>query len=672
MHVLFLHKNFPAQFRYLAPRLVSDFGWRCTFLTAQERSELPGVEKLLYRAHGGASLANHVCTRNFENAVAEAAAVYETLKQSPDLKPDLIVAHAGFGSSLFLPFLTDAPVINFFEYFYRPVGGDLGYRPEDAVTEESLLRIKTKNAMLMLDLENCTRGWTPTNYQRRYFPPEWHSRIEVIFDGIDTRIYHRQPDARRRLMQELELPDDARIITYAARGFEAMRGFDIFIQAAQKIAEAVPSVVFIVTGGDTVHYGNDLARTGGKTVREHILSQFNVDLSRFRFTGFVAEQRLAEILSASDVHIYLTEPFIASWSMVDAMSCGAVVVASDQECVREYIEPGRNGLLVDFFDIDGLARQVIEVLRDPAAYRSLGEAATRTVAEKYSLDVAVPKLVQFFEQTAQIKREPSLLASHLIRPGLSDEDNAASLVSGFSEGSVAVLPDVPSEPAPSDVTRQALREFQQATRDVPDSELPIACQRFRGPAPWFEQLGPFNHPDDLTRLLTRVSQWRPRTIVDAGNDCGGRMRLWTQAATSDARIIAAGLPGQSIPALRMSFFNGLARDRQSVRCVTQSDSQTQIQQRAEQLLDRRWIDVLWLDGCQPFDMLKSDFEAYSRLVRKGGLIGWDGIGGKEQPAPAQDGGFRLWEFLKPKVSRHAEFLAGVQLPRRGIALFTLE
>jgi glycosyltransferase involved in cell wall biosynthesis len=669
MHVLFIHKNFPAQFRYLAPRLVREYGWRCSFLTAQTLYELPGVEKLLYEANGGATKANHPYSRNFENTVVEAAAVYERLKQRPELQPDLIVAHAGFGSSLFLPYLYDAPIINFFEYYYRAVGGDLGYRPEFAVEEDSLLRLRTKNAMLLLDLDNCTQGWTPTEYQRNYFPREWQSKINAIFDGIDTDIYYRRPDARARLARELDLPDEARVVTYVARGFEFMRGFDIFMDAAKKIAADFPNVVFVVVGGDTTHYGNDQARTGGKPLREFILSRESFDLSRFRFTGFVSEDRLAEILSLSDVHIYLTEPFIASWSMVDAMSCGAVLVASDQTCVREYVVPGENGLLVDFFDVDALARQVVEVLRDPPAYRHLGDAATRTVAEKYSVDVAMPKLVQFFErvQSQSPCREPSLLLSNLVRSG-----QPGHLTGGEPDvdGSLDTGPARLTEAAPDDVSHQAARQLKEFVKDVPDVELAATLQRFRGPAPWFLEAGPWNHPVDLTRMLNRVREWKPRTIVDVGDDGGGRTVLWSRAAADDARIILAGVPSGSAPVFRMTFFNGLARAGQSVRCVTRT-GQLEIHQRVSEMLSNKWIDLLWIDGLRPFLEVARDFESLGRLVRKGGLIGWDGIGGSTAPDPQHDGGYRLWSEVKARFPKHAEYLSGVNQPRRGIALIVM-
>jgi len=317
MHVLFIHQNFPAQFRYIAPRLAQEHGWKCTFATAKASESLPGVEKVVYTSKGGATKANHFCTQNFENCVWEAHGVYEMLMQRPDIQPDLIVAHTGFGSSLFLPFLYDAPIINFVEMYYRPVGGDVGFRKELPVSEETLLRLQTKNAMIQADLANCDRGWTPTQYQRDFFPPEFRSKIEVIFDGIDTAIYHRRDNPQRLINGKLLAPPGKRIVTYVARGFEKMRGFDIFMEASRLIAEQYPDVLFVVVGKDTVHYGSDLKYFKEATYREHLLASGRYDLSKYLFTGFVAEETLAEILSISDLHIYLTEPFIASWSMVD-------------------------------------------------------------------------------------------------------------------------------------------------------------------------------------------------------------------------------------------------------------------------------------------------------------------------------------------------------------------
>ena len=434
MHVLFIHPNFPAQFRYLAPRLALDHDWRCTFATHNTRNpDVPGVERLVYRPSGGAVPMSHVCTRGFQNDVAHAHGVYEALKARPDVRPDLVVAHSGFGSSLFLPQLYDAPVINFFEYFRRVRGACVGYRPELPVEETEVLRCRTSNATILLDLDNCDRGWCPNFAQRDAMPCEYHDKIEVIPEGVDTRLYQRtacvppagaeglDPDLAPGYSGERWLPGGqridppTRIITYVARGFELSRGFDVFMDAARRIYERFPDVLFVVAGTDRSYYMDDRRVTGGKSLRRQVLDSGNFDPSRFHFAGWVPEDKLAQILSVSDLHVYLTAPFVTSWSMLDAMSCGCVVLASAQGCTREYITHGRNGLLCDFFDAEGIARQAVEVLKDPAAYRPLGEAARKTVEEQYSLDVCLPRIKAFFEEVvAKGPRTPSVKCEELV------------------------------------------------------------------------------------------------------------------------------------------------------------------------------------------------------------------------------------------------------------------
>ena len=198
MRVLFVHRAFPAQFRYVAPRLAAR-GWECTFVARDESGPgMPGVCRIGYAPSPAPPPTFQPCGRLFETALAHALGVYDALKKTGDVRPDLIVAHGSFGSSLFLPHLFDAPIINFFEYYYRSVGQDLGYRPEAAVTELDLLRCDVGNAMTLLDLANCDRAWAPSRYQRDLMPPEFRSKFEVVHDGIDTDTFHRRPDAHRR------------------------------------------------------------------------------------------------------------------------------------------------------------------------------------------------------------------------------------------------------------------------------------------------------------------------------------------------------------------------------------------------------------------------------------------------------------------------------------------
>jgi len=396
VHVLFVHKNFPAQFGHVAAHLVERLGWGCSFVSETEPGTVAGIRKIQYRPHGGATEQTHYFARTFENAVAHAHGVYEALEPlRGELRPDLVVGHSGFGSTLFLHELwPDVPIVGYFEYFYRPHGSDLDFRPDFPALEEDVLRSRARNAMILLDLEECRGGYSPTHWQRSLCPEAYRAKIQVVHDGVDTQVWHPREKVAARAT--LGLDPDARVVTYVSRGLESMRGFDVFMRAAKRICESDPRAVCLVVGEDRVAYGGDLKRVGGTSFKEHVLAQDDYDLGRIRFLGQIPPATLAQVLCAGDVHVYLTVPFVLSWSLLDAMACGCAVLASDTEPVREVVRHGENGILVDFFDHEGLAAAALDVLANPPAYAHLGKAATETVRSTYSLDVTVPQLVELY------------------------------------------------------------------------------------------------------------------------------------------------------------------------------------------------------------------------------------------------------------------------------------
>lgn len=413
MHILYIHQNFPAQFGHIASHLAQNRKWRCTFVSETSPGEVGGVEKIQYKIAGGATLQNHFCSRTFENTVWHCDAVYRAMKARPDIRPDLLVGHSGFGSTLFLRELyPHVPCINLFEYYYFPHGPDsdmdfrqdLGWKLED----EKYLRARCRNAMILLDLQNCDAAYAPTEFQKSRFPAEYLPKIETIFDGIDRSVYHGHEEKLRpsvkqrgpRTIAGVVVPAHTRIVTYVSRGFESMRGFDIFMRAAKRIAELYPDVIFIVAGTERIAYGGDQGYlNGAKNFKEWVLSRETFDLSKFAFVGQIHPQELAKLLAATDLHIYLTVPFVLSWSLMNAMSCGAVVLGSATKPVMEMIRPGENGLLADFFNVEEFARKGVEVLKDPDAFRPLGRAAERMIAEHYSLEAVLPRMVDLYERT---------------------------------------------------------------------------------------------------------------------------------------------------------------------------------------------------------------------------------------------------------------------------------
>jgi glycosyltransferase involved in cell wall biosynthesis len=417
MHILYVHQNFPAQFGHIAHHLVRKLGWKCSFISQTPPGNVNGIEKIQYKITGGATKANHFCTRTFENAVWHCDGVFKALHARKDLKPDLIVGHSGFGSTLFLRELyPNTPIVNFFEYYYRAhdPDSDMDFRKDLDWKVEPIkyLRSRCRNAMILLDLQNCEAAYTPTEFQKSRFPEEYLPKLQVIFDGVERAVYHGheetlRPALERRAPRQIggvKIPAKTRVVTYVSRGFESMRGFDIFMRSARLIAQRFPDVVFLIIGTDRIAYGGDESHIEGqKTFKEWVLSREEFDLSRFFFLGRVPPEELARILASTDLHIYLTVPFVLSWSMMDAMSCGAVVLASSTSPVKEMIRDGENGLLADFFNVEEFADKAVRALQDPAAHRPLGRAAEKMIADQYSLEAVLPRMMTIYQHALSQK-----------------------------------------------------------------------------------------------------------------------------------------------------------------------------------------------------------------------------------------------------------------------------
>jgi glycosyltransferase involved in cell wall biosynthesis len=409
LHVLFVHKNFPAQFGHVARYLIERHGYRCTFVSELPDATIDGIRRIGYKTKGLATAQTHYCSRTFENYVWHSHAVYETLKAHPDVKPDLVVGHSGFGSTVFLRDLYECPIINYFEWYYRAVGSDMDFRTEFPISELNKLRARTRNAMLLLDLQTCTLGYSPTNWQRTRFPREYQNKLSTIFDGIDVTLWRRNELAagQPRVVAGRTIPPESRIVTYVARGFESMRGFDIFMRVAKRIYQERHDVIFVCVGSDRVCYGGDTNHIEEASFRHHVLAQDKYDLDRFIFTGQVLPAELARIFSLSDLHIYLTVPFVLSWSMMNALACGCTVLASATPPVLEMIEHEQNGLVADFYDVDRFVKLALDVLNDPAAYRRLGDAGAAMISERYSVEVCLPKMLELYQRAGTVHDQSS-------------------------------------------------------------------------------------------------------------------------------------------------------------------------------------------------------------------------------------------------------------------------
>jgi len=332
----------------------------------------------------------------FGQALERGQAACQAVKANPEWQPDLVVGHGGLIPTFFLRDVLACPIVDYCEYYFAPRGQDLTYRVDLPAVEPARFFPCCINAPTLTSLTGADAGYAPTNWQRQSFPERLQSKIEVHNDGLDTKLY--RPRAVPRTIGGQAVPSETKIVTYVARGLESMRGFDLFMQLAARILRERGDVLFVVAGDEEVYYGWDKLFTGKQSFKEWVLARGTYDLTHFRFLGHIADAALAELLCLSDLHVYLTVPFVLSWSLLDALACGAMVLASDVGPVREVIAHEKTGLLAPLFDLDQLTKLALQVLADPWQFRPLGAAARTLMEQNYSLDVTIPKLKDYFER----------------------------------------------------------------------------------------------------------------------------------------------------------------------------------------------------------------------------------------------------------------------------------
>ncbi len=400
MRILFLHPNFPAQFRHLAVALAQNPNNQVVFGTNRREGSLTGVFKVMYNSSREVGPETHHYVRPLEKAVLQGQGVYrlaDELKQKGFI-PDIVYGHSGWGPTLFIKdAFPKSTLLCYFEWFYQAHGSDADFDSTDSLTADDEARIRIKNAPILIDLYSCDRGLSPTNWQRQQFPPEYHSKITVNHDGIDTKYFKPQPGAKLVLPRiNLDLSGVEEIITYVARGMEPYRGFPQFIETVALLQQKRPNCHVVIVGENRVAYGKQLP--DGQTYKDLMLEKVPLDLTRVHFTGLLPYSEYLQVLQASSVHVYLTRPFVLSWSMLEALSTGCLIVASNTAPVTEVIKDGVNGLLVDFFSPQQICDRVEEALNNPDKMSLIRETARETILQKYDLAQLLPKHLQWIQQ----------------------------------------------------------------------------------------------------------------------------------------------------------------------------------------------------------------------------------------------------------------------------------
>jgi glycosyltransferase involved in cell wall biosynthesis len=397
MKALFIHQNFPGQFKFLAPALAQQ-GHTVVAMTMQktEANEWHGVKLVPYSATRGTTPNVHPWVSDFETKTIRGEACFRAalqLKQQ-GFEPDVIVAHHGWGESLFLKEVWPQAKLGIYcEFYYHPHGADVGFDPEfPAKDAGDVCRLRLKNLNNLLHFEVADAGISPTHWQASTFPEPFRNRITVVHDGIDTEAVAPNPVVSLTLNGNLILTRQDEVITFVNRNLEPYRGYHVFMRALPEILKRRPKARVLIVGGDDISYGArpTIEENGGLKWKDIFATEVraqisDADWSRVYFLGTIPYQHFIPLLQLSTVHVYLTYPFVLSWSLLEAMSVGCAIVASDTQPLHEAIKHDETGRLVDFFDVPRLANEVCELLDASVTRQRLGQNARAFAQANYDL-----------------------------------------------------------------------------------------------------------------------------------------------------------------------------------------------------------------------------------------------------------------------------------------------
>ena len=393
MNVLFVHNNFPAQFRNLATHLARSPAHKVAAIGAEGAQSIDNVLLRRYRMPPFNVAATHPFARRFD---VESIRAEQVLFAIGDLKaagftPDVIVGHCGWGETL--PLRAAFPVARiatYCEYYYRSEGQDVHFDPESPrIGIDGVVTLHCKNASTLLALAESDLGISPTWWQRHTFPDEFQAKIAVVHEGVDMDKLRPKADARFVLPSGAVLDRSREIVTFVARNLEPMRGYHIFARALPDILRARPQAQVVIVGGEGVSYGHTPPE--GENWKTIFFAEVapQLDPSRVHFLPPLAYDDYVSLLQVSSVHIYLTYPFVLSWSLVEAMAVGCTIIGSDTPPLQEVIEHGYNGWLTPFHDSAALARLVVKALAEPQSVAGFGEAARAVAFERFEKQACI-------------------------------------------------------------------------------------------------------------------------------------------------------------------------------------------------------------------------------------------------------------------------------------------
>ena len=398
---LFVHQNFPGQFLHLVRHLLKQKRHDVTFISEPNENRMPGVRRVSYQATPPTEV-THPNARDFHYAMSRAEAVAQAARQLKGLgyQPDIIIGHHGWGELLNLPDVwSGVPILGYYEFFYSLQGQDVGFDPEFPLSDDAYANVRAKNAVNLLALINPGHGQTPTRFQLETHPAWAQPAITILEEGVDLAVCRPAATARQTTIGNIPLRLRDKLVTFVTRDLEPYRGFHIMMRALPRLMRERPDAKIVLVGGDGVSYG---ARLMGQTWRDYMVREVGgqIDLDRVYFPGRIPYTDYVQLLQRSDAHVYLTYPFVASWSLREALACGCAIVASDTDPVREFIIHAKTGVLTPFFDPDALAGRIAEMLDDGPAVRRMRIAARRWAETHLSMETYIAGYERLIGQIA--------------------------------------------------------------------------------------------------------------------------------------------------------------------------------------------------------------------------------------------------------------------------------
>jgi len=407
MKILFIHQNFPGQFKFLAPALVQQGHEVVAMIMQKTDLEVwQGIKLVAYLPSHSSTPNIHPWVSDFETKTIRGEACYRAaLKlKNAGFIPDVIIAHPGWGESLFLKDVWPESKLGIYcEFYYHAQGADVGFDPEFPTKDDGeVCRLRLKNLNHLLHFEVADAGISPTHWQASTFPADFKSKITVIHDGIDTKIVAPNSNVTLTLNGNVTLTKQDEVITFVNRNLEPYRGYHIFMRALPALLKKRPNAIVLIVGGDDVSYG---ARPeDGKKWKDIFIDEIRpaisiADWQRVHFLGTIPYESFIPLLQLSTVHVYLTYPFVLSWSLLEAMSVGCAIVASDTQPLREAIAHDKTGRLVDFFDHQALAKEICQLLDNAKLRAKLGKNARAFAIKHYDLQtICLPNQLAWVNQ----------------------------------------------------------------------------------------------------------------------------------------------------------------------------------------------------------------------------------------------------------------------------------